>query len=1421
MAVVDSLEIRIKQDVAATNKELDKMIDRLNGVSRAVGGIDLKKLSGTGMTGMTSKLSASLRSVATSAHSARTSFIGLGKAGQSTNSIMTSLWSTLRRFVGIYAIFRGLKYAVEQYSNLVEVQNRVDVVFGNSKKAIEDWAATSRTAYGVSALSAKTIASTYQAMGTAMGYSQGEMADMSVSLTQLAADMASFYDRDVEDIATDLNAVFTGQTRPLRKYGLDLTQATLAEWALKNGLDADVKSMTQAEKMMLRYKYVMAQTTAAQGDFARTQYTFANQWRVLKQNLTAFAVSVGEVIAQTIRPLIIWLNKVMERVIVVAKTIVNALGKIFGWEMQVSGGSASSDEVADLAENLGDVGSAADDASKGVDGVKKSVDKLKNTILGFDELNVLNDVDENTSTGGSGGSGGGGTGIGSPASQFADEVETSIVKAGTPIWEKYKSSIDSLRELGKYIADALTDAMNSIDWFSIYDKAKNFGKGLAEFLNGLITPELFRALGRTIAGALNTALFARNEFFKNFDFSNLGESIASGINGFFMRFRWDIKGENFALLINGIADSIISAAGNIKWDEMGRRMALGLQRFVSTIRGSELGRAANMLADGVLKAINSYLDEVPWGEIGDKIVDFLNNINWKKKFDGIGDIIAKAINGAVNVGINVFKFNWGEVGKQLGRSFTRFMQKIDGTDLGHAISAGILAMLNFINGAISETDWYKVGNTIRDMLKGLKWKEILYAVAEVFWNALNGALLTAAGIFDSKILETKINEASKTFTPLTEAISKLLDALRPAGEGFMDGFVHGLGMVIDLGATVITGIAKAIEKLAIAIKLIPNDILESIGAGLGTIAAALTTISLANGAANVVSKVAKGLAGGAAAGGAGGAAAAGASGATGASWLSKIFGGTTFLEKLGMGGALALGPTLAWFTKKQTETEEFYEEKDAVDALAGAYKNLGGTSTKAGFLSSFRADDKLRNLGDKYSSGELFKFITKDLEKAQADFDKYYGNIGNKTVSFVDVVKQALQEADDGAYQLPEIYRSAFQQFIASQNGAAVSSQQAWRAISASASQGASATQAATDSTSNSWSMLGGRLSGLTEMTKYKFSDTSAAADAMYASLNGSATNVGVSYDNLKNSTKRSFEAMTGSIGTATLEAVDSVKTGSSYISGDVDSMGNNVRKSGSSFTELKDTSQREMTTTESGVKQKNSSILSSFKSAWTGSYGAVALQLGLMNIVIAAEMLAMKLLMGGYEKTMKETANRAIAQPIKYAADSAIRSLREMPSQASDALYSFSETVRRLVSIDLSNEGRNAAWSFGQGIQSVYIPMPHIRVNASAWADADRYGYNMDSYVEWYANGGFPDRGELFIANENGVPEMVGKIGGAPAVANNQQITDAIREAVVEGLMNAGGGDSSPIEVTIKADSETLYRTTLKGKKKYDLRFA
>lgn len=181
-----------------------------------------------------------------------------------------SLIRTILPILGIRQLFNWGKQAVEISSDLTEVQNVVDVTFGNMSAKVEEFTKDSIRQFGLSELYAKQFSSRFQAMGTAMGFPIGKMSDMSIELTKLTADMASFYNVEQAAVAEDLESIFTGQTRPLRQYGLDLTQATLQEWALKQGLDADIQSMSQAEKTMLRYQYVLSQSAAAQGDFART-----------------------------------------------------------------------------------------------------------------------------------------------------------------------------------------------------------------------------------------------------------------------------------------------------------------------------------------------------------------------------------------------------------------------------------------------------------------------------------------------------------------------------------------------------------------------------------------------------------------------------------------------------------------------------------------------------------------------------------------------------------------------------------------------------------------------------------------------------------------------------------------------------------------------------------------------------------------------------------------------------------------------------------------------------------------------------------------------------------------------------------------------------------------------------------------------
>lgn len=472
------------------------------------------------------------------------------KAKSSSFSLAAAFGKLYASYWLLFRAFSKIKDAIDISSSLTEVENVVRTTFGNYEKLIQDFSKTSIQDFGMSELTAKQVASRFQAMGTAMGFSQGKMADMSLQLTKLTADMASFYDMEQSDVARNLQAVFTGETEPLRKYGLDLTQATLKEWAMKQGLDADISSMTQAEKTMLRYQYVMANTAAAQGDFARTSDIWANQVRILKQSFEQLAAIIGGALINAFKPFVRTLNAVMQKVIAFATTVTNALGSIFGWKFEISSGGLA-DDWSDAAWSAADIADSTGQAAK-------NVEKMNKGLRAFDELNLITTPDSSSGSG-SGGSGGGGA-SGGGASGGLVQVDT--------IFKDYESQIRSLRELGAYISDALSDAMESIDWDRIYSKARNFGKGLADFLNGLITPRLFGDVGMTIASALNTAIYAALSFGEEFDWTNLGDSIAAGVNRFFETFDFSSLGRTINTWVHGIYDTITTAIGNIKWSEV-------------------------------------------------------------------------------------------------------------------------------------------------------------------------------------------------------------------------------------------------------------------------------------------------------------------------------------------------------------------------------------------------------------------------------------------------------------------------------------------------------------------------------------------------------------------------------------------------------------------------------------------------------------------------------------------------------------------------------------------------------------------------------------------------------------------------------------------------------------------------------------
>lgn len=522
----------------------------------------------------------------TSISSLSGSFLGFktstGKALIGLKSFTRQILSSMGIYLGLYGAIRGIKNAIDISSTLTEVQNVVDVTFGDMSKKVNEFAQDSIRQFGMSELTLKQTASRFQAMGTAMGIDSSlikkaneflnkqtdgyiglsdSMADVSLNLTKLTADMASLYNIDQDVVSQDLAAIFTGQTRPLRDYGLDLTQATLKEWAMKQGLDSDIASMSQAEKTMLRYQYVLANTQTAQGDFARTADSWANQIRILKQSFEQLGSVIGGALINAFKPFVKALNSVLLVVISFVTKVTNALGAIFGWKYEDSG--------AGLADNFSDAAESADDVADSTGQAAKNIDKMNKGVRQFDELKLIT-TNDGSGKKGSGGSGGGGASGGASGGK--------LVKTDT-IFKNYESDIKNLKQLGKYISDALSKAMESINWDKIYSKARNFGKGLADFLNGLINPRLFGNVGKTIAGALNTAIYATLSFGQTFDWSNFGKSLAEGINKFFQTFDFKALAEDINVWVQGVYKTIKTMIENIKWSDVWK----GVKDFLSNI----------------------------------------------------------------------------------------------------------------------------------------------------------------------------------------------------------------------------------------------------------------------------------------------------------------------------------------------------------------------------------------------------------------------------------------------------------------------------------------------------------------------------------------------------------------------------------------------------------------------------------------------------------------------------------------------------------------------------------------------------------------------------------------------------------------------------------------------------------------------
>lgn len=701
--------------------------------------------------------------------------------------------------LSIGAIVAFGKSCIDLGSNLAEVQNVVDVTFGSMSGRVDAFAKDAAKSFGLSETMAKKYMGTYGAMAKSFGITGNAGYEMSAAITGLTGDVASFYNLSQDEAYTKLKSIFTGETESLKDLGVVMTQTALDQYALNEGLGKTTNKMTEQEKVLLRYRFVMSQLSDASGDFARTSNSWANQVRVLQLQFESLKATIGQGLINAFTPVITVINAILEKLQTLANYFKAFTEAIFGDASGSGGGvSGSMDSAAGSSGQIADnMGSAAGSAKE-----------LNRQLAKFDELNNLS-----SSRGSGGGGAGGGGGILGDLDLGMDNVQAQADLISSKIIDAFKAG--DYYSVGAYIGAAITDSLRSINWNEAYESARGFGSGFARFLNGLISPELFGEVGITIGSALNTALYAGLEFGKTFDWSNFGLSIATGINGFFSTFDFSSLGSTFSVFVIGLLNALATAIENTDWFLIGQKIGQFLASLDWKTILAEVGR---IIIDAISAGIKLYAGLVEAAPVETALITAILAF----KFAGIGVGIAKKIgeslaklkislpglqlvlNGAVtfSAGLPALQV----IGNEIIDAIDTFIRENFGQSVLNAMGEGLLIAEGagigaFLGGPIGALIGAIVALVI-DTVQGGEWVTKLWkGIGDTLfnWDFSSSLLEKAKGFFDKafqadNFLEFGENIIAGLATGLAAGVSFLSEPIVDLFNWIVDGICSIFGI---------------------------------------------------------------------------------------------------------------------------------------------------------------------------------------------------------------------------------------------------------------------------------------------------------------------------------------------------------------------------------------------------------------------------------------------------------------------------------------------------------------------------------------------------------------------------------------------------------------------------------------------------
>ena len=685
------------------------------------------------------------------------------KSYLSLSNQMNGFMRNMAKLVSLKAIAEYLGNAVAKFNDFYEATDLFHNAMGNLSGEADMLISKMQGLLGVDPTKAMTYMATIQSLGTSFGLTSDKAYILSKNLTQLAYDESSYWNKDTATTFTAIASAISGELEPIRRLGVDLSQARLQQELLALGFNKQVSSLSQADKAVLRYIAIMKQTTNIQGNLAQTISSPVNMVRILKSEISQLAKAVGQLLYPAFKAIL----PVLIAAVDLIKEFVVSLASVFGQKIEFT-------DFSKTQKDIGGVTSAMDDTA---DATKAAAKAAKDYTMGFDELNII-DPSQNSGSSGSGSGGAAGNLLGDVDLSQYDMFKDYAGSAVDEIKAKLKS-LDSF-QIGTQIGEQLNklmgmiyNAIHSIDWASL-------GAFFADGVNGLVDSVDWDLFGRLLADRFIIEFELLGGFLSQLDWTSVLNAFIDGFSGFF----------------HELSDWIAT----VDWTGVGEKLTDKLSDALQNVEIEKLARVFfNFITDSI-NAVSDFLAGTDSYQLGQDLVDFairaVTSVDWAGLAQAIGRFFGEAF-------IEALDFMGGLVSR-IADYFEKKVAEGPFDNVGLNIVYGIY---HGIQDAITNVAAWIVENVFNPFINGFKSAFGINSPSTVM--AEQGGYIIAGlkkGITDA------ISSVTETAKKILSAIKSAFDnfSLFDIGKNLIQGLIDGVNNMIETAKNAVANVGTAV-----------------------------------------------------------------------------------------------------------------------------------------------------------------------------------------------------------------------------------------------------------------------------------------------------------------------------------------------------------------------------------------------------------------------------------------------------------------------------------------------------------------------------------------------------------------------------------------------------------------------------------